>query len=389
MITNSKKDFFGQLKYELERIGMQLSDDIRIDFEEHFAECKDEGVSESEAAKRLGDVKTIARNYLNLESSRINSMVARDIEHRVSLTKPGRDVPADLSLLKDRHEEENDYEHIIEYTPEHFSEEIYPQAENSQRQNNFTVNSSANSENNSGAAASSSYVNNSQRSGAGDQNVADAFSNAGRAVADAAKVTGSAIADAFGNSGVKKAVVNAGKTTADAMKSAGHSAAEAVRNASQNVADKVRNGVPHPSDKIRENTNNSRKGTIPNNPNNKSAKKGAGFISVKGLKPNVNAKKLVRAILLDVLLWIWLLPSIIGLVIGIFFGGFEVIGSVGIPVLMRYQYRYYYEVVSFFWGIANISLGFIISLIGICLVKPVLKLVRFIINQHIKAIYDL
>ena len=120
MITNSKMDFFGQLKYELERIGMQLSDDIRIDFEEHFAECEDEGVSEAEAAKRLGDVKEIARNYLNLESTRINSMVARDIERRVSLTKPGRDVPADLSLLKDKQEE--NYEHIIEYTPEHFSE---------------------------------------------------------------------------------------------------------------------------------------------------------------------------------------------------------------------------------------------------------------------------
>lgn len=387
MITNSKKDFFGQLKYELERIGMQLSDDIRIDFEEHFAECKDEGVSESEAAERLGDVKEIARNYLNLESSRINSMVARDIERRVSLTKPGRDVPADLSLLKDK--QENEYEHIIEYTPEHFSEEIYPQAENSQRQNSFTYNSSADSQNNSANNSSANASDNSQGSAGSDKNVADAFSNAGRAVADAAKVTGGAIADAFGQSGVKKAVANAGKTTADAVKTAGHSAAEAVKNASHNVADKVKS-IPRPSDKIREHTNNDRRGTIPNNPNNKSAKKGYHFIDAKGLKPNVNYGKLIRVILLDVLLWSWLLPTVIGIVIGVFLGGFQFIAAVGIPVITRQGYYGYYHVMNaFFWGIANISLGFIISLIGICLVSPVIKLFKFIVNQHIKAIYDL
>ncbi|MCH5209186.1 MAG: DUF1700 domain-containing protein [Oscillospiraceae bacterium] len=386
MITNSKMDFFGQLKYELERIGMQLSDDIRIDFEEHFAECEDEGVSEAEAAKRLGDVKEIARNYLNLESTRINSMVARDIERRVSLTKPGRDVPADLSLLKDKQEE--NYEHIIEYTPEHFSEEIYPQAENSQRQNNFTYTSSAADGDNSSDNGTEN-PDNSQKASGSDNNVADAFSNAGKAVADAAKVTGNAIADAFGQSSVKEAVVNAGKTTAEAVKTAGHSAKEAVKNASHNVKSKF-GGVPHPSDDIREHTNDSRTGTIPNNPNNFSAKKGSYFVDVKGLKPDVNAGKLIGAILLDIFVWSWLLITLVGIIIGMFFGGFEYINSMGLPAFAHSrQFSNYHVIVSFFFAIGHCSLGLIISLIGICLVSPVLKLVRFIVNMHLKAIYDL
>ena len=386
MITNSKNDFFGQLKYELERIGMQLSDDIRIDFEEHFTECADEGVSEAEAAKRLGDVKEIARNYLNLESTRINSIVARDIERKVSLTKPGRDVPADLSLLKDK--QEDNYEHIIEYTPEHFSEEIYPQAENSLRQNSFTYTSSAAAGSNSANSGSESSANNTQNSSGSDNNVADAFSTAGKAVADAAKVTGSAIADALGQSGVKKAVANAGKTTADAVKTAGHSAAEAMKNVSNNVKNKF-GGVPHPSDDIRKHSNNSRKGTIPHNPNNFGTKKGAYFTSIKGLKPNVKPGKLIVAIVLDVFLWSWVLFTVLSIAIGIFFGGLQLVASVGIPIFTRTQYLEYYEIVSFFWGIANISLGLIISLIGFCLFRPILSLVKFIIDQHLKAIFDI
>ena len=395
MITNSKNDFFQQLEYELERIGINLTDDIKADFEEHFTECADEGVSEEEAAKRLGDVKEIARNYLNLESTRINSMVARDIERKVSLTKPGHSVPADLSLIKEKDEQAAiNSDCVREYTPEHLSEEIFPQSQNSQKQNNFTYNSTENPQNNaereSARTASQNTENaeNTEKAKSGN-NVADAFSTAGKAVADAAKITGSAIADAFGQMGVKEAVVNAGKSAADAVKTAGQTAAEAVKTASHNAAEKAKN-IPHPSDSCREHSNHERKGTIPDNQNNVTNKKGTYFIDVRGLKPNVNAGKLIVAIVLDVFVWSWLYIALIGIVFGLIAAGIQHIFTSGIPAFLHTgRFVVYREIVSLLFGIGNSSLGLIMSLVGVCLIKPLLKLLKFIVEMHIKAVYDL
>ena len=391
MITNSKNDFFEQLEYELERIGISLTDDIKADFEEHFTERSEEGVSEAEAAKRLGDVKEIARNYLNLESSRINSIVARDIERKISLTKPGRDIPADLSLMKDGGQNASNSDCVREYTPEHFSEEIYPQAQNSLRQNNFSYNSGSTQQNNT-EPVNTENAHGEQKSGSAgksDNNVASAFSTAGKAVADAAKVTGQAIADAFEQNNVKSAVKNAGKTAADAVKTAGHSAAEAVKSASQNVADKAKN-IPHPSERCRENSNHERKGKIPENPNNIGKSKGSGFIDIKGLKPNVNVGKLVAAIVMDVFLWSWILTAIISICFGMIGGGVQHIFTSGIPALFNAgDFGYHKEIVSLLLGIGHCSFGLIVSLIGLIIIKPLLKLVKFIVDQHIRAIYDL
>ncbi len=353
MIAKTKAEFFDSLKYELERIGINLTEDIRIDFEEHFSECEEEGVPESEAAERLGDVKEIARNYLDLRSSRINSMVARDVERKISLTKPGKSVPADLSLLKDKRNEK-----MIEYTPEHFSEEIYPRPQNS-----------ASSDTRSAAGNNG----NSQKAHTGNQgareNVGEAFSNAGNAIANAAKVAGSAIADAFENSGVKKAVKSAGENVANAVK-----------------------GIPRPNDSFRKNSNHERRGTIPaGQPRAKSTKGGFKYVDIKDLKPNLNSKKLTGVILLDVFLWSWLLFLIIFLVILAIIGGAAFFIAVGLPAVFRIgtQYEYTYEAVSLFLGIGFCALGLIISIIGIMLVKPVISLIRFVIEMHIKAIYDL
>lgn len=394
MITNSKNEFFEQLEYELGRIGIKVTEDIKADFEEHFTECEDEGVSEAEAAKRLGDVKEIARNYLNFESTRINSMVARDIERKVSLTKPGHSVPADLSLVR-----ENDIQSaknsdcVREYTPEHLTEEIYPQSQNAQSQNSFNYNSTANAQNSQSgqgsAAAAQNNASSENTSAKTGNNVADAFSTAGKAVADAAKVTGQAIAEAFGQNNVKEAVVNAGKSAADAMKTAGHSAAEAVKNASHNAAEKAKN-IPHQSDSCREHSNHERKGTIPDNPNNVTDKKGTYFIDVRGLKPNVNAGKLIGAIVMDVFLWSWILTALIAITFGMIAGGVQHIFTSGVPAFLHTgRYAVYHELASLLFGIGNCSLGLIISLVGVCLTKPLIKLVKYIVEMHIKAVYDL
>ncbi len=372
MITNSKSEFFTQLEYELERIGINYTEDIKLDFEEHFAECKTEGISEAEAANRLGDVKEIARNYLNLESTRINSMVARDIERKVSLTKPGKDVPADLSLLKDK---QSDIEHFIEYTPEHFSEEIYPNAKNQSDANSVSSGYSGTFAGSSaGTFAQGSADTSSKGSAVAKPSVSEAFSNAGSAIADAAKAAGSAIADAIENSQVKNAVKNAGQS----VKQAGQNAASAVKNAAEKI--------PHPNDSFREHSNHERKGTIPNSQNQNSGKKGSAFTYVKDLKPNVNGGKLAGAIVLDVLVWSWLLPAIISAVISMICGGIGLFFETIFTAFFEYSN---YAIVNLFLGIGECSLGLIISLLGMLLIKPVIKLVKFVIELHIKAIYDL
>ena len=176
------------------------------------------------------------------------------------------------------------------------------------------------------------------------------------------------------------------------MKTAGHSAAEAVKNASQNVAEKAKS-VPRPNDSFRENSNHERKGTIPDNPNNISSKKGSHFTDVKGMKPNVNVGKLIAAIIMDVFLWSWILSALISICFGMIGGGVQHIFNSGIPALLAMLNRgsvvYDSPVVALLFGIGHCSLGLIISLVGVCIVQPIIKLVKFIIEQHIKAIYDL
>ena len=384
MKATNKQEFFDLLGYELNRIGIEDTKDIFADFEEHFSDSAMQGIPEDITAERLGDIKEIARSYLNLESSRINSIIARDTERKkVSLTKPGRDVPADLSLMhgvsnKDILNSDN----IREYTPEHFSEEIYPNSARTSGENN----SSKTGANPSGA--SNTNTNNNSQSG-GENTVADAFSEAGRAALDAAKITGHAIADAFGHSGVKDAVVGAGKSAADAVKTAGQSAADAMRKAKEKHESK-HDSVPHPTDSFRENINNSRKGTIPPNYNKTDAKAGYKLIDVSALKANVNAAKLTVAILLDVFLWSWLLPLIFSSIIGApFVGAGRLVALAFESFFGVHDYRIYYFPSRLFLSIAFIATATILVCIGVALFKLFFKLIKFVINTHIKAVYDL
>lgn len=447
MKARSKKEFLEQLGYELNRIGIEDSAEIFADFEEHFADSAMQGLSEAETAERLGDVKEIARSYLNLESSRLNSIVARDVEHKkgVSLTKPGYSVPADLNLLKGRDAINSDC--IRSYTPEHFSEEIYPNMNGSNAsnigfsggfngntnvggpagtvgENAFSQNApgagfSANAGGASGAgvAPGAGAANTSAAGsmpGANGRTVADAFSNAGRAAIDAAKVTGQAIADAFGQSNVKDAVVGAGKSAAEAVKTAGHSAADAVkrakaehgRRASQHTAQQTAqqaaqqadampnsapNAVPHPNDSFRANTNNSRRGSIPiQNVKAKTSGKPYKLIDVSNMQPHLNVGKFIWALVLDCLLWSWLVPAFAGVIFGGCFGGtLGLIGQFFIALFGMGGFRQFYFISRVFLAIGFASLVIILFNIGMMLIRAFLKLFLFIINMHIRAIYNL
>ncbi len=422
MKATNKQEFFDLLGIELNRIGIEDTKDIFADFEEHFADGAMQGIPEDVTAERLGDIKEIARSYLNLESSRINSIMARDVERRrVSLTKPGRGVPADLSLIgngsaKDAVNSDN----IREYTPQHFSSEIYPQSSNTNRVYGNSGNTASGAANTGGAASAagtgtysgmysggnSTYsrnnTNNTSAGGSAEKTVADAFSDAGRAALDAAKITGQAVADAFKQSGVKEAVIGAGKTAADAVKAAGHTAAEAVQRAAKPRGKKKKqsaayNGaVPKPSDTYRENmntTNNasgSRTAEMPRQ--NKKVKGNGGYklISVAELKPNVNAGKLILAILLDCLLWSWVLPAAIGITFGLVLGNgaFGFVGE-GFSLIFGGKFTPYAFISRLFLGFGYLWLGVAAVCVAVFFIQLIIKLVKFIINLHIKAIYDL
>lgn len=427
MKATNKQEFFDLLGAELRRIGIEDTNDIFADFEEHFTDGAMQGIPEDVTAERLGDIKEIARSYLNLESSRINSIMARDIEHRkVSLTKPGRGVPADLSLIGSGSAKEAvNSDNIREYTPEHFSSEIYPQSPNSVGGANTSAGAGMYSGSSMGAGAgmgANSYsgsaagmgmgagmaagagvsgsngMGSSANAGTADKTVAGAFSDAGRAALDAAKLTGQVVADAFKQRGseVKDAMTNAGKTAADAVKAAGDAVQRTVKSRTKPNKAGYNGTAPRPSDTYRRNMNtangsahNSRRADVP--PQHTKAKTNGGYkvIDFSSLTPNVNAGKLVLAILLDCFLWIWLLPAIIGVICGIIFGGG--IGSIAgaFEAIFGYEFGSHIFISRLFLGSGFLWLGIAAVCVGVFFIRLFIKLIKFIINLHIKAIYDL
>lgn len=470
MVAKNKEDFLSQLRGELHRIGVDADEDIFADFEEHFMASAKEGLSEEETCRRLGDVKEIARNYINIESSRINSIVAQAIEAdrpHVSLTKPGRDVPADLSLLdKDKKSESKP---LREYTPEHFSEEIYPNAKDREAPR-FTPEHAKEEQNvppkadeaaQTGGMCQSTAENgddHSGQSGQGDQSnqpLADALGAAGSAVAEAAKIAGKAVASAFNTDSVK----NAGKNAADAMKNAGHAFADAMKTSAENIRAEARearqnaheaarearqeareaardarheaheaarearqaarearhefstesgrayhekgkkvyefyggedvmpDGVPHSNDSFRSANSYSRVGEVP--PQScppVGSGKASKYSDLKGRKMNPSFGKLFGCIMLDVFLWSWLLCLLVSIVIGF---GSVCLGLVGSGISTFCGAFDYNVISSIFLGLGQISLGGIFAGFTLLMVKAVIALVKSIIWQHVKALYDI
>lgn len=380
MTANNKEDFLFQLHNELHRIGIDANDDIFADFEEHFKASANEGLSEEETCRRLGDVREIARGYLNMESSRINSLVAREVESerpRVSLTKPGHSEPADSSLKAAPSAP------IREYTPEHFSEEIYPE---SQRVN---LEKPEEAQTSQGAQSAQNTQNTRNAQANGEPTVAEAFSAAGRAAAEAFRTAGHAVAEAVNTDAVK----DAGKAAANAMKTAGHAVADAMRTSAENIkaAQAAQaDSVPHPQNTARECCSDSRTGYVPpqDGSHNIKTKNEFSFASIKGMKPNVNAGKLIGVLILDVCLWWWLIAMLIGIAGALGFGVFPSMLGAGFSTLFNSASEYYL-ITRVFLGVAQISSGIIFLMLVCLLVKGIVKIIRNIVISHIKAIYDL
>lgn len=408
MTASNKEDFLFQLHNELHRIGIDANEDIFADFEEHFKASAGEGLSEEETCRRLGDVKEIARGYLNMESSRINSLVAREVESerpRVSLTKPGYSEPADSSLKASAQDAQS--APIREYTPEHLSDEIYPESqrvhlEKPEEAHNAQSAQNAQTAQNTQNAQSGQGAQTAQANGA-NPSVAEAFSAAGKAAAEAFKTAGHAVAEAVNTDAVK----GAGKAAANAMKNAGQAVADAVRTSAENIkaehearaqaAQNAQNAqnmqtdsVPHPQNTARECCSDSRTGYVPPQDGSHSIKSGSEFTfaSIKGMKPNINAGKLIGALILDVFLWWWLVIMLGGIAGSLGLGVFPSMLGAGFATLFD-SASHFFLITRVFLGVAQISTAIIFLLLAILLVRGIIKIVKNVVITHIKAIYDL
>lgn len=396
MIASNKEDFLFQLHNELHRIGIDADEEIFADFEEHFKASANIGISEEETCRRLGDVKEIARNYLDFESSRINSMVAKEVADRprVSLTKPGQSVPADLSLKSEEQEP------IREYTPEHISEEVYPTANGEAAPlpeytpKHITPEQPAP---NSAPSGNTESADNSTSTGttpeSGEPTLGDALGAAGKAVAAAAVTAGHAVADAFGREEVK----NAGKSMAEAVKSAGHAVADAAKNAAEqakNAAEQAKaeqaaaQDIPRAVNDEKRYTSGDMHGDIPPQTG---APAGSGkdfsFQSVKGMKMDPNAGKLFGVLLLDVLVYSWLLALLAGIDIALYCGGGGLVAA-GVSGLFSIGISSFF-ISRIFFSIFIGSLGLIIILLGVLLTKGIIGIIKSIVISHVKALYNI
>lgn len=324
MIAKNKGDFFYNLHNELHRIGIDDDEEIVADFEAHFMESSEAGLSEEETCERLGDIKEIARNYLDIDSTGINSLVAENIsgQSKVSLTKPGASMPADISLAHSQPIREVTPQHIMEepttpppspkvnlfkpreVTPEHIAYEPPPGGE---PQN-----------------SSQPQTNSQTQSSTGDTRY------------------------------------------------------------------QYKSCIPKENTERQDNVSHTHEAEIPPQsvpPVGNHAKQGGfKFSDIKGLKPKVNAGKLITCILLDLLLWSWLLPMVIGFLISTFIpGGFGLIAG-GFEQLNN---GYYHILSRILLCCGTVSAGVLVECALIKLFELVLRWIKFIVISHIKAIYDL
>ncbi len=358
MIAKNKGDFLYNLHNELHRIGIDNDEEIFADFEEHFKASQEQGFSEEETCEKLGDVKEIARNYLDIESTRLNSIVASAIsnqQQRVSLTKPGMDVPADISLIKEQQPEQSGQPDqsaqppIREYTPEHIMEEPETPAPVSPRVN-FEKN----------AAPAREYT---------PEHIAQEPSAPG--AVPPREYTPEHIAQEPSAPGA----VPPREYTPEHI-------------AQEQTAGSVSGAIPQQTNERSQNVSASRQGEVP--PQTcapvGSGKGGFKFKDLKGMKPDVNASKLIGCLVMDVFLWSWLLPMVGSLI-------FAFAGSVVLGLLTggfaQLENDYFHLLSRIFLCSGMVSGAVLCGCACAAMVKGYIHWIRSIVISHVKAIYDL
>lgn len=350
MIAKNKGDFLYNLHNELHRIGIDDDEEIFADFEAHFKESAEAGVSEEETCEKLGDVKEIARSYLDIPSTRINSIVVDAIaNNRVSLTKPGKTLPADLSLVKD----DNAGEHagqpaVREFTPEHIMEEPTAPAPSVPK--------------------------------------TDLSKSAPVREFTPEHIAYEPEAPSRQNSQGAQGAQNSAHPREFTPQ---HTAQE--QPSQQASADtRYQYGVPKQTDDMHANSTQSRVGEVPPQcvpPVGDNAKTGGfRFSDVRGMKPNVNAGRLVGCILMDVLLWSWLIPMVVSLIFSVFVGGaFSLV--TGAFTQLGNEYFNFISRIFLCCGMASGGVLLGCAAFGLC--RAVFHWIKSIVVSHVRAVYDI
>lgn len=360
MIAENKTEFFEELERELQRLGVEDTSELFADLEEHFAEGERRGISESEVCRELGSIKEIARSCLDLKSSAINSMMAHEVSRKkaVSLTKPGRDVPADPSLAKPKESPKESQEDAVRsVTPEHIAEEVIPNSPNSvapesaSQAENPQNSTPDNSQDNSQSSSQNNSPNNSQEAGV--------FEKIGKKVDAACDKAGQALNGAFDKAGDK---------VGEALK---------------------KTPLFSPSDSYRGNVNSSRKGELPKQEKKVKTKDASKFVDVSQLTPNVKPGRLVFEIILDVLLWLWLVPVVIVAAFSLFVGAAGIVfGGVAMLLGLRSEFGRYFLPTRILFALGFFALASFVACLASVLIKPAFALPKYVVRRHIRAIYD-
>lgn len=372
MTAKNKDDFLFHLHNELHRIGIEDNEDIFADFEEHFRASAEQGYTEEETCAKLGDVKEIARSYIDIDSSKINSIVANAIEDsrpHVSLTKPGRSTPVSVAQPSEAPAEDIEVEgapktEIIteqpealrEITPEHIAAE---QPAPTAPVNAAPVNVAATPANASPTHAVLPVIPfpESTPEQESPQRVITP-----EHIAAEQPAPSSIPMPTGGNDNIKDAPVSEPKP------------------------------IPEPPTPVEEQKNGctehnkDHKAEIPF-VDNDDGKGGFKWSDIKGREPNVNIPKLVGQICIDLFVLSWALPALAWLiwhfltvvVFGMVSFSFSQLGG-GAP---------FHQLSRIFLCGGLISLSVVFCLLWVKMVKGFFHIIKSAVIGHVKAIYDL
>lgn len=383
MIAENKQEFFEQLERELQRLGVEDNSELITDLEEHFAEGERRGESEADICRELGSIAEIARSCLDLKSEAINSMVARDVSRkRVSLTKPGRSVPADPSLAPNaiNSEQKAEEDCVRSYTPEHIAEEVIPTQNGAA--SSASQNGAANSASQSGAASSASQ---SDVTNSASQNGA-ARSDAQNSANSAARGNSNGTFEKIGKT-VDEVCDKAGKALNDAF----NKAESAIGKAGEKVGEKVNAaaGAFRPSDSYRSKVNRDKHADIPPQSAKVKTKGKSEFVDTTGLQPNINGARLAGEIILDLFLWVWLIPAVFVLVVACFAGAVALVGVAIMCILGKGDFEQFRFITRILFALGFMCLSGVSGNLGGLLKNPAVSLVKYVISRHLKAVYDI
>lgn len=379
MIAENKQEFFEQLERELQRLGVEDNSELITDLEEHFAEGERRGESEADICRELGSIAEIARSCLDLKSEAINSMVARDVSRkRVSLTKPGRSVPADPSLAPNaiNSEQKAEEDCVRSYTPEHIAEEVIPTQNGAA--SSASQNGAANSASQSGAASSASQ---SDVTNSASQNGA-ARSDAQNSANSAARGNSNGTFEKIGKT-VDEVCDKAGKALNDAF----NKAESAIGKAGEKV--NAAAGAFRPSDSYRSKVNRDKHADIPPQSAKVKTKGKSEFVDTTGLQPNINGARLAGEIILDLFLWVWLIPAVFVLVVACFAGAVALVGVAIMCILGKGDFEQFRFITRILFALGFMCLSGVSGNLGGLLKNPAVSLVKYVISRHLKAVYDI